>query len=140
MSSWRDQTSEEVQEDVDLLVGAALDVSENVLNDTGELRPFFIGVQTDGEKAMGSIGNDAEASELVERLIRSLKHNRDKYRAVAIVKDVALREQGTDAIWVDICHSDGISMTCYLPYRRVDGTLMTGDMGAQGCANHLWGD
>ncbi|QDV09865.1 hypothetical protein Poly30_54250 [Planctomycetes bacterium Poly30] len=138
MSSWRDQASEEAQQDLDSLVGAALETGETTLESTGELRPFFIGVRIDGTKTMGSLGDEVDASEVVVRLVAALRKSRDQYRAVAIVKDVTLRDGTSDAIWVDLCHSEGHAMTCYLTYRLHDGRLTAGDMGAQACDNLLW--
>ena len=72
------------------------------------------------------------------RLISVLLKRRDEFRAMAIVKDVSLRGGGADAIWVDLCHNEGASMTCYLPYELVEGKVKPGDMGAQASENLLW--
>lgn len=138
MGSWRDQTSEEAQQDLDSLVGMALEKGESTLEETGELRPFFVGVRADGKKTMGSVGDEVDASEVVVRLVAALRKSRDQYRAVAVVKDVTLRDGSSDAIWVDLCHREGAAMTCYLPYRLEDGRLTAGSMGAQACDNLLW--
>ena len=138
MGSWRDEASEEAQQDLDWLVGQTLELSETKLEETGELRPFFVAVQTDGKKTLGSLGDEIDANELVVRLLAALKKNRHQYRAVAIAKDVTLRGSDSDAIWIDVCHSEGPSMTCYLPYQLKDQKLTAGDMGAQELENPLW--
>ena len=109
-----------------------------MLEDTGELRPFFVGIRTDATKTTGTVGDDVDASEVVVRLVEALRKSRDKYRAVALVKDVTLRDGSSDAVWVDLCHSEGAAMTCYLPYRLDNGRLAAGSMGAQACDNLLW--
>ena len=138
MSSWRRTASEEAQQDLDSLVGLALETGEVNLEETGELRPFFIGIRTSGEKTLGTIGDESDAADLVERLVELIRKNRGDYRAVAVVKDVKLRDQDSDAIWVDLCHSEGPSMTCYLPYRLKDEKVVAGEMGAQEQPNLIW--
>ncbi len=139
MTSWRDETSEEAQQDLDSLVGVSLERAELALEETGELRPFFVAVQLDGKKTVGTLGEEEDDSaEVVVKLLSVLLKRRDQYRAVAIVKDVTLRGSTTEAIWVDLCHSEGASMTCYLPYEVEDGKLTPGDMGAQASENLVW--
>lgn len=138
MSSWRRTASEEAQQDLDSLVGLALEASEVNLEETGELRPFFIGIRASGEKILGTLGNESDAADLVEGLVELIRKNRSDYRAVAIVKDVKLRDGSSDAIWVDLCHSEGPSMTCYLPYHLQGERVVAGEMGAQEQANLVW--
>ncbi|MEM8710098.1 MAG: hypothetical protein AAGG01_04035 [Planctomycetota bacterium] len=136
--SWREHASEEAQADLDELVGIALERAETALEENGALWPFSVGVKKDGTKAVGMVPDSIDTAEHVERLERALKKARDDYRAIALVKDVQLRGQDADAIWVDLCHSEGPSMTCYLPYSIVRKKVVVGEMGAQACDNHFW--
>jgi len=140
MTSWRDHTSEEAQKDIDHLLDVALELGEKALQEGGELRPFCVSVRLDGKTTVGMIDDDetCDAAELVERLVGRLRKERDRFRACAVVKDVTLRGLETEAVWVDLCHSEGAAITCYQPYERKGDTYRFGDLGAQAGQNLLW--
>lgn len=145
MGSWREDASQRAQDDLDLLVGEALEMGEKTLFETGTVLPFYLGIGEEGQVTVGSLDDRLAAPDLAKKLVILLRKSRSRFRACAIVTDQSLIGQShssgnTDAIWVDLCHSEGPAMSCYLPYRQANDTPVLGDLGAQPATNLIWSD
>ncbi len=143
MSSWRDDASQQAQDDLDLLVGEALEMGEKTLLETGTVLPFYLGIGEEEKVIVGSLDDRITAPEMAEKLLALLRKSRSRFRACAIVTDQSFVNQSLgggemDAIWVDLCHSEGPALSCYLPYRNTHDAPVLGDLGAQPATNLIW--
>lgn len=109
MRSWRDSTPDRVQDDLDGLAGAAIDVAQQFLNRTGEFYPFGIALSSDGETRMleadPDLGEHPESQAIIDSLYLGIASDREALRAVTVVADV--KADGSDAIRVRLEHRDG---------------------------------
>jgi hypothetical protein len=109
VTSWRDTTPQTVQDDLDSLVGPAIDAAEQFLNSRGEFFPFCLTIGPDGE--LGFVHGDPDLGErppsqaVLDVLYRGAAAQQDTLRAAAFVADVRL--DGSDAVRVEIEHRDG---------------------------------
>lgn len=145
MGSWREDASQRAQNDLDLLVGEALEMGERTLLEKGTVLPFYLGIGEEGQVTVGSLDDRITAPEMAKKLVILLRKSRSRFRACAIVTDQSLVDQSpiggnTDAIWVDLCHSEGPALSCYLPYRSANDTPVLGDLGAQQATNLIWSE
>jgi hypothetical protein len=109
MTTWRETTTQAVQDDLDSLVGPALDAAEHFLNKRGEFFPFCLTLSSDGELRMAGgdpgLGEQPPSQAVLEVLYDGASRERDALRAVGVVADVRL--EGTDAVRVEMEHRDG---------------------------------
>lgn len=120
MASWRDTTPQHVQDDLDGMLGVALDAAQTFLTKNGEFYPFGLTIDRDGETSLaaGYTGDEhPDSQSVLDALAAGFLHNRDGYRAVASVADV--RANGGDAVRVEAEHRDGgPAITLLMPYVR----------------------
>jgi hypothetical protein len=120
MTSWRDSASDLAQADLDGLLNALLPLAQQELEKLGEFFPFGATVTADGETRL--LGADAlqaerpDSASIVSILLAEAQNTRGELRAVGICSDV--RGSESDAIRVDLEHSEGASMSVLLPYSR----------------------
>jgi hypothetical protein len=109
VTSWRDSTPQAVQDDLDSLVGSAMDAAEQLLNKNGEFFPFCLTVGMDGEPGFvhgdPGLGEQPPSQAVLEVLYDGAVSQRDALRAVAFVADV--RFEGLDAVRAEVEHRDG---------------------------------
>ena len=147
MTSWRDNTTEQTQNDVDEMVDAALNAAQKLLAENGEFLPFGLGVASDGVlRAFGVdesvLPAEPASKDVVEALQAGFASGRAELRAVAVVADVRLKAGGGDAINVSLEHSEGPAMNVQLPYSRdVDSAdIDYGEASATPGRRRIWGD
>jgi hypothetical protein len=120
MASWRDTTSQQAQDDLDGLLGAALPFAEQMLERSREFFPFAVGLSGEGETRVISGLPDAgirpESTVVRSLLLDVLRHERDGVRAAAVVCDVRLAD--SDAVRVELEHIDGVAIAVALPYTK----------------------
>jgi hypothetical protein len=143
VSSWRDSASAECQSDLDSLLNAALPFARQQLAKHGEFFPYGVAMTRDGKITMiaGYTGTERPPStEVLETLYEGLRSKAEENRAAAVVSDVRLRGEGTDAIQVEIEHREGIALKVFQPYRkkRFGGGLETGQMRAEDGERRIW--
>jgi hypothetical protein len=118
MASWRDTTPQAVQDDLDGIVGLALDAALNLLTKNGEFYPFGVTVSDEGQAALTSpeMGSEHPRSTAVLAAVtESLRQRRDAYRAIGLV--AAVTTTGGDAVRVEVEHRDGgPAITVLVPY------------------------
>lgn len=143
MASWRDAASQEAQDDLDGLLGPALEFAQQQLDKYREFYPFAIVVDTDGQQRMVAADTGAErpeSADLITTLIGALAGQRDQLRGAAIVADVRVPETGGDAVRVTLEHSEQVALTVLLPYRsrRFGRSVDYGDLQAGAAAAFIW--
>src|SRR2546421_11430945 len=143
MSSWRDTASPECQSDMDALLNAALPFAQQQLAKHGEFFPYGVAMKRDGQIAMvaGYTGTERPPStEVLDIIYEALRSKADENRGAAVVADVRLSGEETDALQVEVEHRDGIAPKIFFPYRkkRLGGGVEAGGMGAAGGGGGGW--
>jgi hypothetical protein len=142
MTSWRDGTSPETQDDLDGLLDAALPFAQQQIETHGEFFPYGVALDSDG--TLGMLAGDPDGSEqpasldVLAVLFDGLRSQRDQLRAIAVVSDVRLAD--SDAIRVELEHREGPAMAVFLPYRRspiLEG-FEFGDLSAAPADRQVW--
>jgi hypothetical protein len=122
---WRDSVPEASAADLENLMGTGLGAAQEQLQRNGGFLPFALVVENDGEvrlmavtpadAAEGSDG-DFDAEAMISDLTELLRQNRADFRAAAVVCDITLVEDDSDAIHVAAEHRDGSVFAAVLPY------------------------
>ena len=110
MRSWRDSASAECQSDLDELLKTALPFATQLLAKHGEFFPYAVAMKGDGQIAMiaGYTGSERPpSSEVLDILYEGLRSKAEENRGAAVVADVRLRGEETDAIQVEVEHREG---------------------------------
>jgi hypothetical protein len=123
--SWRDSVPEASAADLENLMGTGLGAAQEQLQRNGGFLPFALVVENDGEVRLmavtpadateGSDG-DFDAEGMISDLTELLRQNRADFRAAAVVCDITLVEDDSDAIHVAAEHRDGSVFAAVLPY------------------------
>jgi hypothetical protein len=124
-------------------LNAALPFAQQMLAKQGEFFPYGVAMSRDGQIAMiaGYTGTEKPPStEVLAVLYEGLRTKAEENRAAAVVSDVRLRGEGTDAIQVEVEHREGIALKVFLPYRkkRLGGGLATGEMRGEAGERRIW--
>jgi hypothetical protein len=125
-SSWRDSVPEATASDLENLLGTGIGAAQEQLQRNGGFLPFALVVENDGEVRLMAVtpadakeGSDADfdADSMISDLTEVLRQNRADFRAAAIVCDILLVEEESDAIHVAAEHRDGSVFAAVLPYK-----------------------
>lgn len=123
MSSWRETTSQQAQDDLDRLLGAILPFAEGKLRDEGGFHPFGVMIDDKGEPVIVSsdpkLNLEPKADEILAALVHEAKESADKSRAVAFVTDVFA--DGANAIKIDLEHREGVAVMVLRAYEMQEG-------------------
>jgi hypothetical protein len=142
VSSWRDSASAQCHADLDALLSAALPFALQMLAKRGEFFPYGVAMNRNGEIAMiaGYTGTEQPPStEVLEVLYEGLRKKAEENRGAAVVTDVRLKGEGTDAIQVEVEHREGIALKVFLPYRtKRFGAPETGQMRGEAGERRIW--
>jgi hypothetical protein len=118
--SWREDTPQPVQNDLDKLVDNALTAARDLLDhQRGEMYPFAVGLRADGtsELVSGLAGPGEHAAAVLELLYESVAAMRDAFTAVAFV--AAVESDDGEAVRAEVEHRDGgPALAVFLPFRR----------------------
>ena len=123
--SWRDSVPEASATDLENLMGTGMGAAQEQLQRNGGFLPFALVVENDGEvrlvavtpaDAGESTDDDFDADAMISDLTAVLRQNRAGFRATAIVCDILLVEEDSDAIHVAAEHRDGSVFAAVLPY------------------------
>lgn len=150
-SAWRDSVPEDSATDLENLLGTGISAAQEQLQRNGGFLPFALTVQNDGEVRLVAVspadaveGTDADfdADAMIGDLHAVLRQNRDDFRAAAVVCDVQLVEDDSDAIHVATEHRDGSVFAAVLPYaaNAETRTLEFGQLGADSNQPAVWVD
>ena len=141
MTSWRDDTPQSVQDDLDGTVSAALDAARHLLDKNGEFFPFGVTMMADGEQRLvagdPALGDHPESQAVLETLYDGVAGVRDDLRAAAFVADVLVG--GSDAISVRVEHRDGGPAIQVLQQFSKDGSgIEYGATSASAAERRVW--
>lgn len=124
-ASWRDTVPEATATDLENLLGTGVGAAQEQLQRNGGFLPFALVVENDGEVRLVAVtpadaeeGSDADfdADAMISDITDALRQNRADFRATAIVCDILLVEEESDAIHVAAEHRDGSVFAAVLPY------------------------
>ncbi|MCU1518305.1 MAG: hypothetical protein JWQ75_3026 [Pseudarthrobacter sp.] len=149
--SWRDSVPEATATDLENLLGTGVGAAQEQLQRNGGFLPFALAVENDGEVRLVAVspadageGSDADfdADAMISDLTDALRHNRADFRAAAIICDILLVEEDSDAIHVAAEHRDGSVFAAVLPYSAVGATseLAFGELAADTNEPTIWVD
>ena len=141
MTSWRDDTPQSVQDDLDGTVAAGLDAARHLLDKNGEFFPFGVTMMVDGEQRLvagdPALGEHPESQEVLEGLYASIAGVRDDLRVAAFVADVLVG--GSDAISVQVEHRDGgPAIQVLQQFSKVGSGIQYGAMSASAADRRVW--
>jgi hypothetical protein len=149
--SWRDSVPEASAADLENLMGTGLGAAQEQLQRNGGFLPFALVVENDGEVRLmavtpadaeaGSDG-DFDADAMISDLTELLRQHRADFRAAAVVCDITLVEEDSDAIHVAAEHRDGSVFAAVLPYAAnpASGELDFGQLAADTNEPAIWVD
>jgi hypothetical protein len=127
---------------MDALLSAALPFAKQQLAKHGEFFPYGVAMSLDGQIALvaGDTGTERPPStEVLDILYEGLRSKAEENRGAAVVADVRLRGEESDAIQVEVEHRDGIALKVFLPYRKKRlGGVETGQMRAEAGERRIW--
>ncbi len=149
--SWRDSVPDASATDLENLLGTGVGAAQEQLERNGGFLPFALVVQNDGEVRLVAVtpadatdGSDAhfDADTMIRDLHELLRQHRDEFRAAAVVCDITLVEEDSDAIHVAAEHQDGSLFAAVLPYAPNAGTheLEFGQLAADTNEPAVWVD
>jgi hypothetical protein len=123
MTSWRETTSEQAQDDLDRLADATIAAARNFLDRNGEFIPFPMAVKADGELALIGLQQPEtpevpESQAVIDGIVDLFRDRRDSIRALAIGADVRIDHEDIEAIEVRLEHREGVSLSVLVPYLR----------------------
>jgi hypothetical protein len=138
MTSWRDETSDQAQDDLDNLLDLGLRTGQEQLEGAGEFYPFAVALDDAGESRLvqpelPARKGVADVAEVHELCWQALAAEAGSLRAVAVVTNVG--GAGGDAVAVALEHRDGVAIEVFLPY--VTQGKVNGKKPAQ---KHRFGD
>src|SRR5688500_8452223 len=150
-AGWRDSVPEGTATDLENLLGTGVSAAQEQLQRNGGFLPFALTVQNDGEVRLVAVSPadaaddpdaDFDADAMISDLHTLLRQNRDDFRAAAIVCDILLVEEDSDAIHVAAEHRDGSVFAAVLPYaaNTATRTWEFGELGADTNEPAIWVD
>lgn len=125
-----------VQDDLNKLLGTALGVAGEQLETHGAFLPVGLVMSIDGDLSLVAVSSNAaegegeeelDADQMVADLFEALSQQREQNRAAAVVCDIHLPDDATDAIHVMAEHSTGVSVSAVRPYRQAPTGWEFGD-------------
>ncbi|MGO4492305.1 hypothetical protein AB4Y86_09465 [Arthrobacter sp. 2YAF22_2] len=149
--SWRGSVPDSSATDLENLLGTGVGAAQEQLERNGGFLPFALVVENDGEVRLVAVtpADAAEDSEadfdadgMIDDLTELLRQHRDEFRAAAIVCDITLLEEDSDAIHVAAEHQDGSVFAAVLPYGADPATneLAFGELSADTSEPAVWVD
>jgi len=148
--SWRGSVPAASATDLEALLGTGLASAQESLERDGGLLPFALVVENDGGVRLVTVtpadaatdGGDFDADGMISDLTELLRQHRDEVRAAAIVCDITLLDEESDAIHVAAEHQDGSVFAAVLPYTHDPETngLEYGELSADTNEPAVWAD
>jgi hypothetical protein len=143
MPSWRDTTPQPIQNDLDNMVGMAIDAAQSFLDKNGEFFPFGVTITSAGEERLAAadpgLGERPESLAVLDSLYAGVMASRERLRGAAFVADV--RTDGTDAIRVQAEHRDGgpgVEVLMRYEKKRFRKTVEYGSVIASSGPRRIW--
>jgi len=120
VTSWRDDTSQQAQDELDDLLDVSLRAAQQRLDDVGEFYPFAVTIAEVGRvgvltpQVQTGPRAVADVAEVFELCWTTLRGEADTARAAAVVTNVGGPDG--DAIAVALEHREGPAIEVFLPY------------------------
>lgn len=145
--SWRDSVPEATAADLENLLGTGMGAAREQLERNGGFLPFALVVENDGEVRLLTVspaddGDGFDADSMINDITELLRQKREEFRAAAIVCDITLTEENSDAIHVAAEHCSGAVFAAVLPYapNRENSEWEFGDLAADANEPVVWVD
>lgn len=145
MTNWRDDASEQVQDDFDRLAEVTVAAAREFLDRSGSFIPFPMAVKADGELALIGLEQPVPPSppdpqEVIAGIVGLFRDRRDSIRALAIGADVEVPAEALDAIEVRLEHRDGTCITILVPYQidPLDDSYLFEEPRERSSAPQIW--
>ena len=150
-AGWRDSVPAGTATDLENLLGTGVSAAQEQLQRNGGFLPFALTVQNDGEVRLVAVSpadapdgsdGDFDADAMISDLQALLRQNRADFRAAAVVCDILLVEEDSDAIHVAAEHRDGSVFAAVLPYsaNAISQSWEFGELGADASEPAIWVD
>lgn len=116
-----------VQDDLNKLIGTAFGVAGEQIETHGAFMPVGLVLTHDEDLNLvavapntvdGEVEEELDADAMVADLFQALTQQREHNRAAAVVCDIHLPDDATDAIHVMAEHSTGVTVSAVRPYRQ----------------------
>lgn len=137
----------QVQDDLNKVIGTALGVAGDQIREHGAFLPVGLVLTHDGELNLVAVapnsvdgGEEVEldADVMVADLFEALASQREQNRAAAVVCDIHLPEDATDAIHVMAEHRSGVRVSAVGPYRQTPAGWEFGDPFLEAGETSIW--
>ncbi|MGN7252092.1 MULTISPECIES: hypothetical protein [unclassified Arthrobacter] len=148
--SWRASVPEATATDLENLLGTGMAAAQEQLERSGGFLPFALVVENDGDVRLVAVSpedpdadgdSEFDADAMIRDITELLRQHRDEFRAAAIVCDITLVEEDSDAIHVATEHRDGAVFAAVLPYSPTEGSEWEfGDLAADSNEPVIWAD
>ena len=138
--------------DLENLLGTGVGAAQEQLERNGGFLPFALvvaerrrspaGRRDPGRRGATAADADFDADAMIRDLNELLRQHRDEFRAAAVVCDITLLEEDSDAIHVAAEHRDGSLFAAVLPYAPNPATheLEFGQLSADTNEPAVWVD
>jgi hypothetical protein len=142
VTSWRDNATQQAQNDLDELLNASLPFAQQMLEKHGEFFPYAVAITAFGETRLVAgdpgLGEQPTSAEVLHMLLGGLRAERDTLRAAAMVSDVRL--SSSDAVRIEVEHQEGQAIVAFLPYgrKRLRTGIEYGDLTAGSGDRQVW--
>jgi hypothetical protein len=139
---------QQVQDDLNKLIGTALGLAQDQLQAQGAFLPSALVVSNDGDLSLVAVApntvdgdeeKDLDADEMIADLYQALTHQREQNRAAAVVCDIHLPDDGTDAIHVVAEHTTGVSVSAVRPYKQSGEDWEFSEPFLEPAEKQIWG-
>ena len=150
-SSWRASVPESTATDLESLLGTGMAAAQEQLERSGGFLPFALVVENDGDVRLVAVSpadpdadgdSEFDADGMIRDITELLRQHRDEFRAAAVVCDITLVEEDSDAIHVATEHRDGAVFAAVLPYfpNNEGREWEFGDLAADSNEPVIWAD
>lgn len=148
--SWRASVPDSTATDLENLLGTGMAAAQEQLERSGGFLPFALVMENDGDVRLVAVSpadpddgdSEFDADVMIRDITELLRQHRDEFRAAAIVCDITLVEEHSDAIHVASEHRDGAVFAAVLPYSpgTEGGEWEFGDVAADSNEPVVWAD
>lgn len=141
------ETDKLVQDDLSKLIGTALGVAGDQIEAHGAFLPVALVVSVEGDISLVAVSpatveddveKDLDADEMIADLYQALTHQKEQNRAAAVVCDIHLPDDDTDAIHIVAEHSSGVSVSAVRPYRQTSEGWEFSDPFLEPSEQQIW--
>jgi len=144
MTSWRNNASQQAQDDLDALFNDSLNAAIHFLNKNKAFSPFALTSSIEDKPALVAVGHEKEfpdSQSIISYLISSLQSTNDNYKAIGIIADVSIDQGKNSAIRISLEHRENIAIEIIVPYSIhgiIRKEIKIGEFSASSIENFIW--